>query len=273
LGTRAREDVPPPFGRIVCGLDGSRSGVHAVEQSVALSGPSTALAFICVRAGTGEGATRQSTISMERADEVVEAAIRVAKEAGVHAAGEILEGDDPRTVLLDEASRSDLLVVASHGDSRAGGIALGSTASAAVHHARVPVLVARKPPADVPFPKRILVATDGSADAERAVELTARIGKRHHSRVYLLSVEPSPHGRRSRIAVDAVDLTAALGSDPVMLDASGHADERILEFAASESVSLVALGSRGLTGLRALGSVSERVAHRARCSVLVARPA
>lgn len=244
-----------------------------MEQAVALAGPRTALAFICVREGSGEGATRQATISMERADEVVEAAIKAAREAGIDAAGEILEGNDPRKVLLDEASRSDLLVVASHGGSRASGIALGSTASAAVHHAKVPVLVARRAPEGVAFPERILVATDGSADAERAVEITARIGKRHHSRVYLLSVDPSPHGDRSRIAVDSVDLAAALGSDPVMLGGSGHADERILELAASESVSLVAVGSRGLTGLRALGSVSERVAHRAHCSVLVARPA
>jgi nucleotide-binding universal stress UspA family protein len=31
------------------------------------------------------------------------------------------------------------------------------------------------------------------------------------------------------------------------------------------------VGSRGLHGVRALGSVSERVAHDARCSVLVIR--
>ncbi len=145
-GSRERAEVPPPFGRIVCGVDGSRSGAHAVEQAIALAGPGTALAFICVRAGTGEGATRQATISMERADEVVEAAVKQAGAAGIDAAAEILFGRDPQTVLLDEASRSDLLVVASHGGSRAGGILLGSTASAAVHHAQVPVLVARRPP-------------------------------------------------------------------------------------------------------------------------------
>jgi fatty acid/phospholipid biosynthesis enzyme len=34
---------------------------------------------------------------------------------------------------------------------------------------------------------------------------------------------------------------------------------------------LLVVGSRGLQGFRALGSVSERVAHEARCSVLVVR--
>ena len=37
----------------------------------------------------------------------------------------------------------------------------------------------------------------------------------------------------------------------------------------SRAADLVVVGSRGLHGLRALGSVSERVAHRAHCSVLV----
>jgi nucleotide-binding universal stress UspA family protein len=244
----------------------------AVEQAVALSGPSTALVFVCVRETRGAGATLQATIATERADAALEDALKVAREADIEAAAEILPGHDPRSVLLEEASRSDLLVVASHGGSRAGGIALGSTASAAVHRAQVPVLVARRPPQGIVFPERILVATDGSPDAARAVELTARIGHRHHASVYLLSVDPGPHGDPHRIAVDTVDLTAALGREPTVLRVFGHADERILEAAASERVALVAVGSRGLSGARALGSVSERVAHRAPCSVLVARP-
>jgi nucleotide-binding universal stress UspA family protein len=185
-----RREIPPPFGRVVCGIDGSRSSPVAVEQAVALSGPGTALVFVCVREARGAGATRQTTISAERADAALEDAVAVAREAGIDAAAEILPGHDPRTVLLDEASRSDLLVVASHGGSRAGGIALGSTASAAVHRAAVPVLVARRPPAAVDIPKRIHLATDGSPDAARAVELTARIGHRNLASVYLLSVDP-----------------------------------------------------------------------------------
>ena len=42
--------------------------------------------------------------------------------------------------------------------------------------------------------------------------------------------------------------------------------------AASKKADLLVVGARGLHGMRALGSVSERVAHRAHCSVLVLRP-
>jgi nucleotide-binding universal stress UspA family protein len=39
----------------------------------------------------------------------------------------------------------------------------------------------------------------------------------------------------------------------------------------SETVDLIVVGSRGLRGVRALGSLSERIAHEAHCSVLVVR--
>jgi nucleotide-binding universal stress UspA family protein len=42
--------------------------------------------------------------------------------------------------------------------------------------------------------------------------------------------------------------------------------------AAAADADLLVVGSRGLHGLHALGSVSERVAHRAGCSALVVRP-
>jgi nucleotide-binding universal stress UspA family protein len=41
--------------------------------------------------------------------------------------------------------------------------------------------------------------------------------------------------------------------------------------AESETADLLVLGSRGLHGLAAIGSVSEQVAHRAKSSVLVVR--
>ena len=268
---RRRHEVPPPFGRIVCGIDGGRSSSIAAEQAIAVSGPATALVFVCVREERGAGATRQTTITTERADAALEAAVQAAHEAGVDAAAEILPGHDPRAVLLDEASRSDLLVVASHGGSRRMGIAFGSTASAAVHRAQVPVLVARRPPESVTFPRSILVASDGSSGAGRAVELTARIAHANAAAVYLLSVDAEVHRDPARTSAEAADLTAAVGREPIVVRASGDPSERILELAANERVALVVVGSRGLTGVRALGSVSERVAHRAPCAVLVAR--
>lgn len=266
-------EVPPHFGRIVCAVDGSRSSHEAVAQAITLAGPSTELAFVCVRSESGAGPTHGSNISLTRADKALREAVRAAAEAGVRAAAQVLPCREPPPVLLAEASRANLLVLASHVAWTAAGIMLGDTASTAVHRASVPVLVTRRPPEGVAFPERVLVATDGSPDAHRAVELAGRIAHRHGARLYIVSVHPARHGRKERIATEAAELTAELGVEPTIIRVPGHAHECIVETAASESVSLVAVGSRGLTGLRALGSVSERVAHHAPCSVLVARPA
>ena len=54
---------------------------------------------------------------------------------------------------------------------------------------------------------------------------------------------------------------------------SGKPHTAIAEAAEEFGASLVVTGSRGLTGLAALRSVSERVGESAPCSVLVARSA
>jgi nucleotide-binding universal stress UspA family protein len=58
---------------------------------------------------------------------------------------------------------------------------------------------------------------------------------------------------------------------PELEEQPGRAIELLV--AASDSADLVLVGSRGLHGLKALGSVSERVAHQVRSSVLVVRRA
>ena len=68
---------------------------------------------------------------------------------------------------------------------------------------------------------------------------------------------------------------AADSGKPIDLDALAHvSDAQQVQappvdslVAAAEQADLVVLGSRGLHGLDSLGSVSERVAHRVRCSV------
>jgi nucleotide-binding universal stress UspA family protein len=69
---------------------------------------------------------------------------------------------------------------------------------------------------------------------------------------------------------DHFDRDMAQATAPELEEEPGRAVDVLA--AASESADLVVVGSRGLHGLKALGSVSERVAHQARSSVLVVRP-
>jgi nucleotide-binding universal stress UspA family protein len=268
-GTSAIDDGAPPFGSIVCGVDGSRSSLEAVRQTLALAGPATTIVFACVRSSKGTGPTHQSTIGRSRALEALDEAVALAAESGVDAAAEMLHGDDPARLLIEEGSRSDLLVVASHGDSRVSGILLGSTAAVAVHRAPVPVLVARRPPGETDFPKRIVAAGDGSDDGHAAIEYAARIGRRHQSHLVLVAVDPE---HPEHLPEDAIHLSEDYGIEATAIRRRGRPADQIVSVARAEDASLVVVGSRGLTGVRALGSVSERVCHRAPCSVLIARP-
>jgi nucleotide-binding universal stress UspA family protein len=75
----------------------------------------------------------------------------------------------------------------------------------------------------------------------------------------------------------SVEVVAATGGNPVERDAAwseqvdtwdpAHPVAALVE--RSRTADLVIVGSRGVHGLRALGSVSERVAHQAHCTALV----
>jgi nucleotide-binding universal stress UspA family protein len=75
---------------------------------------------------------------------------------------------------------------------------------------------------------------------------------------------------RSPVAVIQVD-DGWLEGAATLLEAQGNPAAAIAETAAREQASLIVIGSRGLGRARVLGSVGERLAHEAPCSVLVLR--
>lgn len=254
---------------MLCGVDGTPAAAAAAEQAARVVAEGGQVRYVCVRGATGFGPRRFSPIDAEEAQQAVARALEIASAAGVEAVGDVVESDDPAGALLGAAESADLVVVGSHHGSRAGGILLGSTASSVVHRAHRPVLVARRPPEGVQFLERIVVASDGSAHAGHAVELAARLASRRESTVWLLGVDA--HGPEHSLAAHTRQLADALGRMPLVLERSGHAHEEIVAGARASDASLLAVGARGVTGVKALGSVSERVAHDAPCSVLVAR--
>ena len=100
--------------------------------------------------------------------------------------------------------------------------------------------------------------------------ITVTIG--HHSRIYFLAagLQALPHAEQ--LGHHAATLAGEEGLEPTLLLKQHAPEDEIPRAAREERVALVVVGSRGLSGVRALGSVSERVATTANCSVLVARP-
>ena len=262
--------APFTFGRIVCAVDGSRSAREAVHQATKLAGPLDTLTFVAVSDARGVGPMAQATLGERHAEEAVEAARAAAQADGVEATSVIVHASDVGRALLDAAGDSGLLVVGSHGQSRTAGILLGSTTTRALHESAVPVLVARSRP-ELAFPGAILVGIQGVEDHHAAV-VAATIAARHHSHVVLAHAGHSGPAVRHALAEQATDVLEITGRDPVIVSVDAAPAERLPGMAISIGAGLLVLGSHGRRGPRALTSVSERVAHRASCSVLVLRP-
>ncbi|MGH3133062.1 MAG: universal stress protein [Gaiellaceae bacterium] len=252
------------FSRVLVGVDGSDEAIEAARQAAVLAeGPLTLLAVYDIASAivgaTGVRAYLDEDSQRKSASEALDRA-RQALEEGNEVAGQIVRGC-PWDALIHEIDRGrdTLVVVGSHGTGRARGILVGSTATELVHKSPCSVLVTR---GNARIPKRIVVGVDGSSESARAYvaahELAERFGS--HFRPIV------DHGGK---AVD-MDLVRAIAGDRAK--ETMHEPVRTL-VGASGIVDLVVVGSRGLHGLKALGSVSERVAHQAVCSVLVVREA
>jgi nucleotide-binding universal stress UspA family protein len=273
VSTRTR-DRKPAFTDIVCAVNGSRGSAEAARQAIALAIPGSSLTFIAVFYATGTGLAKTAGLGEKRARKALDESAELAQRTGVTASTKLRKGRSPNAILLAEGKRHDLMVVGSHGGSRAGGILLGSTATRAAHEASGALLVARRPVGRWRnFPANILVATDGSPGSWAAARAAGRIARLRGSRIEILYVpSDAVQERREAISEQAVAIQELTGAKPTLTDDDGHVAERIVDVARSEGSSLIAIGRRGLTGIRALGSVSERVVHQARCSVLVVPP-
>jgi nucleotide-binding universal stress UspA family protein len=269
---QGRHDVtsaPPVFASVLCGIDGSRASLEAARQAAVLArGGSLKLVAITWEQGTG--ATAVAVLSRWRALNCLDRALQEIRALGVRPDVELIDDAAATTRLLRESAQHDLLVVGIHGHSRPGGILVGSTASAALHRAPVPLLIARAArTSEAAFPERIMLALDGSAHSHAATEVALAIAARHAADVDVVTCGAHEPVQRHAIAGELAAIFAATGAEPAVHDEPGPTHRAIAAAATSAGSTLVVTGSRGLGGAAALRSVSERIGHEAPCSVLV----
>jgi nucleotide-binding universal stress UspA family protein len=269
LTQRARRALAP-FKSILCAVDGNRGSSEALHQAIALCGPETTLRLVAVRNERGTGFTAQADLSEMHARNVLEESLSIARGARVNASVSLLRGAPTSDLLLAESAQHDLLVLGCHGGSRLRQVMLGSTATQVAHRAERPVLVARRTSNGNDFPQGIMLASDGSPGSWAAARLATRLSQADHAELRLVYVPDGMHPEHYREVLKQLTvIEKATGSSPQMEDDPGHVAERICRAAEAAHSSLIVIGHRGLTGIQALGSVSERVANKAQCSVLV----
>jgi len=132
----------------------------------------------------------------------------------------------------------------------------------------------------------ILIATDGSEGAERAVVAGARVARALGTTAILVYVRPSlgalgePYYQEklseqmahARVALDrARELVVQEGVEAEEEVLEGSAADRIVELARDRNAPLIVVGSRGLGAVAGavLGSVSSAIIHRADRPVLI----
>ncbi|HEY5660972.1 MAG TPA: universal stress protein [Gaiellaceae bacterium] len=252
---------PQVFTKIVCGVDGSPAGLEAVKQAQRLAPDGAEIILVSVAEShlavhTGASAGEWAQRLNDEAQAALDEARRLVEEGQIVLLRGRAADTFVRTVRDQDAT---LAAVGSHEISRLTGMLIGSVATRALHEAPCSVLVARA--AQWPWPRSIIVGVDGSDGSLSAARVAQGIAARMGSTVRLLVARG---GSPADIAGEALtELGHELSfSDekpvPALLEAARDAD-------------LLVVGSRGVTGLRALGSVSERVAHHAPCSLLVVR--
>ncbi len=259
------------FGQIVCAVNKSPGGQEALHQAIQLVGSLDTLTFVAVADARGEGTAAPGALNEEDAVMAVEAAREAAHADGIEATAVIARAPDVSHAIVQAARNAGLLVVGAHDRSPMAGTLLGSTTSRAMHCSLMPVLAARARP-ELGFPGIVMVATQGIEDRHAALA-GATIADRHDTRVVLAHAGRSDPGVRRALAEQAADILGITGHDPVVVSVGGPPVDRLPAMAGSVGAGLVVLGSHGRRGPAALAGLSERVAHRATCSVLVLRGA
>ncbi|CAN5702297.1 hypothetical protein BH18ACT17_BH18ACT17_15180 [soil metagenome] len=248
------------YKRILFGTDGS-------PRAVATSRVAAEIA----KAGKAELIVAHVWERPEGAQQVLDAAMAAASEAGVKKVkGELHGGRSPADVLIDLAEQRDVgLVVVSGGRSATE---IGPTAERLSHRAPRDLLIAL----DVErgnrerLYRRVLIATDGSATADRAArkgfDLAASIG----APVTLAFVGHPATG--TLVTDDTVAVYGAEADCDIELRQGDPAVE-ILDVAREVDADLIVIGNKGMTGAKRffLNPVPEKVVDLTDRDVLVAR--
>ncbi|HJX23028.1 MAG TPA: universal stress protein [Candidatus Bathyarchaeia archaeon] len=214
----------------------------------------------------------------QRSQKTLAQAISFFKREGVTVDEKLVEDADPATAIMKQAHEGayDLIVMGRREDDGEEPH-LGSVAQKVARHSKIPVLVAGSASGRI---SKILIAFDGSQDAEKALQYGAYLAKNIGAKmtvVHVLHMELGIHKAEqdreggNRILARASDILEDIDLDKK--EGSGDPAKFITQMAQQETYDLIVMGSRGHSNAERflLGSVSEHIIHYTDKSVLIVR--
>ena len=203
-------------------------------------------------------------------------------------------GAAEEVIELAEELSTGLIVLGSRGRGRIRRLVMGSVSDSVVRHAPCPVMVTRWKP--IVFPAKILVATDGSEEADLAAQSAADLAARTGSELHMAHVgETLGPGYSGYVGYEEGVLASAQeelerqaqqtleaqikrikGAEGTPVQSHlrlGRSDEEIIFLAEQIGADLVVVGSRGLGGIRRalVRSVSDSIVRHAHSPEMVVR--
>jgi nucleotide-binding universal stress UspA family protein len=250
------------FARIVVGVDGTDWGFEALRQALVLAPKENPVLHAITAVDTapaihtGFHAAHFAELLAKEAEEARDTAEAIiGSRAGCTA--RVVRGK-PVDVLRRERDELQATVVALGGrrSSRFLGIMLGDTGTELVHDAACSVLLVCPADNGAWRPRKIVVGFDSSTYALAALRSAEELADAHGGTVEVVTATGGK----------AIERDAAWTERVETWDPANPVDALVER---SRTVDLVVVGSRGVHGIRTIGSVSERVAHQAHCTALV----
>ncbi len=252
-----------------------------------------------------EAACREALKEIKKlfAPRLLDSALDTLKQVKAKISTAIVEGH-ARQVIAEKAREAgmDLIVMGARGTKGMESLLLGSVTRAVVLKSAVPVLVTKLPLSPKPAGPcgiKILFATDGSGHAVSTQEFLASIPFPEGSSVTVLNVRQrvfpdvpltfvpelneryaemieqvreSGRAESERIVDRARDYLGRRFENVDVLSVEGDPVAEILAASVTQNAGLIAVGCRGLTGMKGmLGSVSRSILSHSKCPVLIGK--
>lgn len=267
--------------RILVALDGSPEAetILAALMPLARGRPVGLVLFRVIE--TGE--------SPEAAQAYLDEATGALEHHGLSALGLLARGKPAQEIVA--AARQpgiDLIAMATHGRTGVTRILFGSVTEEVLRHAPVPLLIGRPGGRKAEW-KRILVALDGSEDAEAVLPDASRLARTLGAKLDLaqsvfvpalpmagmgeLPVYMTPPDPRPYLDRTCARVAETFGVEAQAVALGGPPAAELVRHAAEVGADLICLTTHGRTGVSRmlLGSVAEQIVRSAPCAVLVRR--